>query len=273
MSADQGTLFEGQAAELAQLHSAWGIATPAPIITEVPTPELEAERATTYRERRMARADRLEEWADKRADKAAELHARNEPFRGDIAFNTQPGHIPERARVIARTERAWEHSAKADEMAGKAAEIRRQAARAIYSDDPDALERLAAKLADLEAERDRWKAYNASCRRGARDVELLDAQQQRALADVARFSPYHIKSTGAVSGYLLTNLTGEIGRTRKRIAELERKAAQPAGTIDRRVVNRRAGECVVCSETVEPGDGFAERADGSWSVRHKGCER
>lgn len=87
------------------------------------------------------KADRYEEWADKRRQKAGALHARNEPFRGDIAFNTQPGYIPERARVIARTEKAWEHSSVAARFDGKAhslrtgvrvagdAEARRQAAR------------------------------------------------------------------------------------------------------------------------------------------------
>lgn len=70
------------------------------------------------------RADRLEEWADKRQAKANALHARNEPYRGDIAFNTQPGYIPERARVIARTEKAFEHQAVADGFQERADRLR-----------------------------------------------------------------------------------------------------------------------------------------------------
>ena len=71
------------------------------------------------------RADRYEGWAAPRRAKAGAREARNAPYRGDIAFNTQPGHIPERARAIARTEKAWEHSQKADEFADRARRLRR----------------------------------------------------------------------------------------------------------------------------------------------------
>jgi hypothetical protein len=57
-------------------------------------------------------------------NKAEALHERNEPYRGDIAFNTQPGHIPERARALRRTEKAWKHEAKAREHLSKAAAYR-----------------------------------------------------------------------------------------------------------------------------------------------------
>lgn len=70
------------------------------------------------------KAAKLEEWADKRHAKAQALEARNAPYRGDIAFNTQPGHIPERARAIRRTEKAWEHSRKAQEMEARAGRLR-----------------------------------------------------------------------------------------------------------------------------------------------------
>lgn len=70
------------------------------------------------------KAERYEEWADKRRQKAGALEARNAPYRGDIAFNTQPGHIPERARVIARTEKAWEHSETASAFEDKARRLR-----------------------------------------------------------------------------------------------------------------------------------------------------
>jgi hypothetical protein len=70
------------------------------------------------------RADRYDRWAEKRRAKAAALEKRNDPYRGDIAFNTQPGHIPERARAIKRTEKAWEHTQKAQEMERKASSLR-----------------------------------------------------------------------------------------------------------------------------------------------------
>ena len=70
------------------------------------------------------KASRLEGWADKRQEKAAALHSRNEPFTGDYAFNTQPGHIPERARVNRRADKAFEHSKKAASMNAKASNLR-----------------------------------------------------------------------------------------------------------------------------------------------------
>jgi hypothetical protein len=66
------------------------------------------------------KAARLNDWADRHDRKAAALESRNDPYRNDVAFNTQPGHIPERARSIARTERAWDHQKKANEQRAKA---------------------------------------------------------------------------------------------------------------------------------------------------------
>lgn len=179
---------------------------------------------STYRERREARAERLRGWADGREAKASALHERNEPYRGDVAFNTQPGHIPERARAIARTEKAWEHERKADSMRSRADSIEAQADRAIYSDDPDAIVRLRERLAELEAERDRIKRYNASCRKGARDLSILTAAEQADLASTARACPYMIGKNGEMPKYHLANLSGNIGRQRKRLAQLEAAA-------------------------------------------------
>lgn len=175
---------------------------------------------STYRERREARADRLREWADKRESKAEAIHTANEAYRGDHAFNTQPGHIPERARVIARTERAFEHSAKATEMRRKAENIEAAADRAIYSDDPDAVERLTEKLADLEAQRDRIKRYNASCRKGARDISILDDAQREKLLSIAKVASFQLGPNGEYPRYGLSNLSGVIKTARDRLAKL-----------------------------------------------------
>src|SRR5438105_3195520 len=127
----------------------------------------------TYRERQERRAERLREWAANRAAKAAATFAAGEQYRGDIAFATQPGHIPLRARVIAREDRAYESLRKAQSMENRADGIESQLATSIYSDDPDAVQQLRSRIADLEAERARIKAYNVSCRRGTPDLSLL----------------------------------------------------------------------------------------------------
>lgn len=176
----------------------------------------------TYRDRRTTKAARLEDWATKREGKAEALHEAGAAFRGDIAFITQPGHDMQRLRdkLNAKDERAYEHSKKASNFRDRAEGINRQLDQSIYSDDPDALERLQERIADLEAERARWKAYNASCRKGERDPSLLDAKQQADIESVARYAPYQLGTNGAAPSYVLTNLGGNINRQKKRLEEL-----------------------------------------------------
>ncbi len=177
----------------------------------------------TYRERREARAERLRGWATKRQTEAtATISTISERYHDDHAFNTQPGHIPERARVIAREERAFESLAKASRMDGRAAGIESQLAHAIYSDDPDAISALRERIASLEAERDRIKAYNTSCRKGTRDLSILTERERESLATVARVAAYSLGKQGEMPAYHLTNLSGNIGRQRARLAQLER---------------------------------------------------
>ena len=186
----------------------------------------------TYRERRTARAERLREWAAKREARAGAVLQSHETYRGDIAFNTQPGRIPLRSQVIAQDNRAFESLQKAAAMSSRADGIDAQAAGAIYSDDPDAIDRLAARIAALEAERDRVKAYNGTCRKGAPDPTLLDNAQREQLAGLARIASVFIGKGGAFPGYHLTNLSGNIARNRQRLEVLERRAAHEFTTCE-----------------------------------------
>lgn len=89
----------------------------------VPT---DSEEIREFRQKKAdKRADRYENWADKRQEKVESLYKRDEHYRGDIAFNTQPGHIPERARVIRRTEKAFEHASTAQRFRDKAENLRK----------------------------------------------------------------------------------------------------------------------------------------------------
>lgn len=177
---------------------------------------------TTYRERREARAERLRQWAEQRQARASATLAADaaQPYAHDIAFLTQPGHIPERARMIAREDRAFESLAKAQSMAARADGIEAQAERAIYSDDPDAPERLRARIADLEAERDRIKTYNATCRAGRPDPTVLDDRQRADLLSLARYAAFQLGKNGAMPAYALSNLAGNIARQRDRLARM-----------------------------------------------------
>ncbi len=115
-------------------------------------------------------------------------------------------------------------------MARRADGIEAAADRAIYSDDPDAIDQLEVRIAALEAERDRWKAYNAACRKAkqstAEALALLDATQRAELASTAKVAGYMLGKYGQAPAYHVTNLTGNIARNRKRLAALQREATQ-----------------------------------------------
>lgn len=169
----------------------------------------------TYRDRREARAEHLAEWAAKREAGAAAVFKDREQYRGDHAFNFQPGHIPERARLIAREDRAFRSLDKAESMRSRAAGIEDQLATSIYDDDPDAIEQLRARIARLEAERDAAKAANAAYRREHK-------------AELAKMTPYQRGQAVPYPGYHFQNLSGNLTRQRQRLARLERIARTAA---------------------------------------------
>lgn len=192
----------------------------------------------SYRQRRERRVHQLRGIADRREAEAESLRKQNEPYRGDVAFNTQPGHIPERARAIRRDERAWEASKDASARRAKAAEIERQLERAIYNDDPDAIERIEERIAELEAKRAEIKEANRRTRAEGRD---------------------------AAPAYILQNLGQRIRTYRQRLEALR----NPAPHRRRTITARRRGECVRCTTAIEPGESITEVAPRRWT--HAAC--
>lgn len=162
----------------------------------------------TYRERREARAERLNEWAGKREERAEAVFEAGRPYTSDIAFNTQPGHIPFRARLIAREDRAHESLRKAAGMRSRADGIEAQLANSIYDDDPDAIEQLRARITRLEAEREAAKATNAAYRKEHK-------------AELAAMGKWERDQAMPYPGYYFQNLSGNLSRQRARLARLE----------------------------------------------------
>ena len=126
----------------------------------------------------------------------------------DYAFNTQPGHIPFRAKLIAREDRAYESTVKAASMRSRADGIEGQLATSIYDDDPDAVEQLRARIARLEAERDAAKAVNAAYRKEHK-------------AELAAMGKWERDQAMPYPSYHFQNLSGNLSRQRARLARLE----------------------------------------------------
>jgi hypothetical protein len=190
----------------------------------------------TRRERLEHKLQKRREWAEGRARKAEGLrNATPESLRHDWAFITQPGHIPERARMIRRAERAMEHDQMARHHRGKAAGLAQQLDDTIFSDDDDATQELEARIENNERERERMKAINAAWRKAGKPAPD-DAEGWRKVADDPRVmmspndlrpvrldmarAPHHRQP---FPGYALSNLGGRITADRKRIKDVERR--------------------------------------------------
>lgn len=209
----------------------------------------------TYRERREAKAERYREWAEKRDGKADAAYERVQSITERIPFG-QPilvGHHSEKGaradqrRIQSGMDSFCENAATATRMREKADNIERAAKRAIYSDDVDAVERLREKLAGLKAQRETIKARNA---------EWLKENK----ASLKGLSTYEKDRARPFPGYVLTNLSGTISNTRKRLAELEaQQVAQESGERvggrvgGRQMLAKYGGECAECGQAVEKG--------------------
>ncbi len=192
----------------------------------------------TTRERREARAERLRGWAEKRqATATATINTISDRFHGDWALVTQPGHIPERARMIAREDRAIESLNKADAMNGRAAGIESQLDRSIYSDDVDAVERLEERIAELTAKRDGFKAQN-------------DAFRKEHRAELKALSVYGRDQAVPHPSWEVTNLSANIRRLQDRLVVVSRP---PEAEHGRYLEVRYQGVCRVCGCTLERG--------------------
>jgi hypothetical protein len=181
---------------------------------------------TTYRERRLAKAERLREWAHKRRVKADAVFKSHEPFTSDLAFNTQPGHFPLRARIIRQEDREVASLNKAADMESRAAGIEAAAERAIYSDDENALDALQARITEREALADKYVEGNKAFKKGGIEALVPLFGQEATLkvaAEMAR-APWQKRPFT----YHLTNLRNLIRSDRERLKAIEARQARAA---------------------------------------------
>ena len=205
----------------------------------------------TYEAKQAARKANYETRAAQAQRQADTTHAQAQTMAQAIPFG-QPilvGHHSERSdrRYRERVSRSYEKSfalqKKAEHYADKAASVGKGG---ISSDDPDAIEKLKAKLLKLQAAQDTMKKLNALVRRYAKsDTEtrvvmlvatgLIDEARARQL-----ITPDYAGRTGFAS-YQLQNNNANIRRIADRIKALEKVAERP--------------------ETERSGDGYTYRED------------
>ncbi|QPQ89165.1 DUF3560 domain-containing protein (plasmid) [Burkholderia gladioli] len=179
-----------------------------------------------YEAKQQARRDRLEACADRARSASNMTYTRAEVMASAIPFG-QPilrGHHSERRD---RNYRARIHNTfgKAFALQDQAKELERRAAAVgrggISSDDPEAVDKLRVKLAELEERHERMKRTNALIRR--EDRAGLAALGYTADAIEKLFRPDYRGRAGFAS-YELTNSSANIRRIRDRIAALEKIA-------------------------------------------------
>lgn len=181
-----------------------------------------------YQDRKEARVERYEA----RAAKAqAESNAASKAAHDILRYIPpgQPilvGHHSERRhrRDLEKSDRNMRKSVEASEKAAYYAGRAESAAKntAISSDDPDALEKLEAKLAALQADQEQDKAMNAYYRKhktmkgydGISDEEAAHADKELSEMREGIRRP--------VPAWQLSNRNAEIRRVKQRIAALQR---------------------------------------------------
>ena len=209
------------------------------------------------RERLERKVERRRGWAaSRRTDADRRLNTARTMADG-IPFG-QPilvGHHSERRdrnfreRIRGNFEKAFESSNMAAHHTSKAAGLAAQLDHAIYSDDPDAIERLTEKIAGMEAERETMKSANAAYRK-AHGAELRT------------MGAYERSQAVPHPAYELQNLGGNITRCRQRLTCLSGpQTAQPT-TGD--TATARAGLTVTAGMTTPSRPGKAPRQ--VWTV-------
>ena len=179
-----------------------------------------------YRAKREARIDRLRERAEKARAESADAYQRMHESQ-DLRPMGQPilvGHHSEQRHraALAREDRLWDKGAtearnatNLDERADAAEQN-----RAVFADDPDAIDKLKARVEAEEIIHAHMLAANAAIRKFAGNT----AAQWAAVLDLG-FSPAQAKHVlpthDCFQGFHLGNHSATIRRLRERIAELE----------------------------------------------------
>jgi phage shock protein A len=195
---------------------------------------------TTRRERLEAKLEKRQEWAESRRRKADAAFKAASNIAGSIPLG-QPilvGHHSEGkmrrlyGKIDSNMHKGVESADMARHHAGKAAGLQSQLDRSIFSDDPDAVERLEERIAELEAKQEKMKAANKVCRNKKTTVEekvaglreLFPGITDRRIQDI--LTPAYSFEKPGFPSYAMSNNNANINRLKKRIEDVKRRQAR-----------------------------------------------
>lgn len=187
---------------------------------------------TDFEERRQRRIARYKELAEK-AEEKANYYANSpnvQALRDLMGEPVKVGHHSERRhrRLIERADR---DKTRALELFRKAEYYRQKAEaaannRAIYSDDPNALDKLRGKLRALEEAHEEGKRLNKEYRRVKGNIDAMNIPEglKEALKKQKSSWPMGPDNWRPYPAFAVRNTNAEINRIKNRIAELEKTA-------------------------------------------------
>ena len=197
---------------------------PQPAPVETPSSRLTAEE---YDAKRLARYERLAAAAD-RAENESSAHWEQAHKMASIIPFGQPilvGHHSEkrdrnyREKIERKHRKGYELHQKAEHLRERATAAQNNTA--IFSDDPAATEKLADKIARLEARQELMKKANKLVRANDRQGLIELGFSERTIDQL--FVPDYLGRTG-FPDYAITNNGASIRAAKKRLVELEAKA-------------------------------------------------
>ena len=181
-----------------------------------------------YQLKRELKIERLQEMAAKTAAKATSTYNQARKMSDCIPFG-QPiliGHHSEgrdrnfRGRITSKFEKSFELSKKADYYEQRAESAASNTA--ISSDDPDAPDLLADKIAKLEAKQEKMKLFNKLLKKGD-TAAMLKAGFSQAIID--EMTKKNCFGDVGFTSFQLTNNNANIRRLKERLKDMQAKAA------------------------------------------------
>jgi len=188
-----------------------------------------------YEAKRTARYERLVKAAQK-AETESESNWNQAHKMADCIPFGQPilvGHYSEgrdrnyRARIESKHRKGYELHLRAEELKSRAASM--EANNAIFSDDPEAVEKLESKLDGLLVLQKRYKAINAAHAKYLKNPASLDLCElsESDKITIRNYKPEYRWEPHPITPFQLTNLSANIRTATKRAALVEKKQAIP----------------------------------------------